>query len=830
MKFYTSVNQYGNKILVRGINNGKSVQDKIEFKPSLFLKSKVPTKYKSLFGENLDEIVFESINEAKDYVKRYSDVDNFDIFGNTNYAYQYITKTFPDEVDFDISQLKIWSLDIETSAELGFPNVRNPMEEVLLITTQDYNTKEIVTFGTKNFKVKKPNHKYVQCSSEQDLLRKFIQSMVDDGYPHIITGWNIDFFDIPYLCSRISKILGDEYLRQLSPWNVVNSKEFTRMNKTELTYDILGVAALDYLDLYKKFTYGAQESYKLDHIAKVELGKEKLSYEEYSSFRDFYKNDWQKFVEYNVVDTELIDQLENKMRLIELILTMAYDAKCNYVDVFSAVRTWDCILWNHLWKKNIIVHQREGKPARQIVGAYVQEPKPGQYDWVVSFDATSLYPSIIMQYNLSPETQVIQATKDTTVDRLMKKEYNLQDLKDNNYCMAANGYSYTREKQGLFPEIVQKLFDDRQRYKKLMLAAQAKYEETKDKSYQNDISKYNNFQMARKIQLNSLFGAWGNEFFRFYDSNIAEGITLTGQYIIQTVGAALNEYLNKVCGTKDFLYSFYSDTDACYITLDPLVQKYYKDQPKEKIVEILDKICNEKIEKAINAACDGLADYTNAFDTKIYFKREVIADRGIWVAKKRYALNVYNNEGVQYKEPKLKVMGLEIVRSSTPEPIRDALRDAVKLALTGTEQQIQDYIREFEFKYRKMSPELIAFPRGVNGVDKYTNRSSIYSQGTPMHVRGALLYNFYLKEKQLTNKYELINEGDKIKFIYLKEPNLIKENCIAFINQMPEEFNLKQYVDYDTMFEKSFLEPLTTILNGVGWDAKPQATLEGLFS
>ena len=830
MKFYTSVNQYGNKILVRGINNGKSVQDKIEFKPSLFLKSKVPTKYKSLFGENLDEIVFESINEAKDYVKRYSDVDNFDIFGNTNYAYQYITKTFPDEVDFDISQLKIWSLDIETSAELGFPNVRNPMEEVLLITTQDYNTKEIVTFGTKNFKVTKPNHKYVQCSSEQDLLKKFIQSMVDDGYPHIITGWNIDFFDIPYLCSRISKILGDEYLRQLSPWNVVNSKEFTRMNKTELTYDILGVAALDYLDLYKKFTYGAQESYKLDHIAKVELGKEKLSYAEYSSFRDFYKNDWQKFVEYNVVDTELIDQLENKMRLIELILTMAYDAKCNYVDVFSAVRTWDCILWNHLWKKNIIVHQREGKPARQIVGAYVQEPKPGQYDWVVSFDATSLYPSIIMQYNLSPETQMIRATKDTTVDRLMKKEYNLQDLKDNNYCMSANGYSYTREKQGLFPEIVQKLFDDRQRYKKLMLTAQSKYEETKDKSYQNDISKYNNFQMARKIQLNSLFGAWGNEFFRFYDSNIAEGITLTGQYIIQTVGAALNEYLNKVCGTKDFMYSFYSDTDACYITLDPLVQKYYKDQPKEKIVEILDKICNEKIEKAINAACDGLADYTNAFDTKIYFKREVIADRGIWVAKKRYALNVYNNEGVQYKEPKLKVMGLEIVRSSTPEPIRDALRDAVKLALTGTEQQIQDYIREFEHKYRKMSPELIAFPRGVNGVDKYTNRSSIYSQGTPMHVRGALLYNFYLKEKQLTGKYELINEGDKIKFIYLKEPNLIKENCIAFINQMPDEFNLKQYVDYDTMFEKSFLEPLTTILNGVGWNAKPQATLEGLFS
>jgi DNA polymerase elongation subunit (family B) len=602
------------------------------------------------------------------------------------------------------------------------------------------------------------------------------------------------------------------------------------MSRTELIYDILGVAILDYLDLYKKFTYSAQESYKLDHIAKVELGKEKLSYDEYTSFRDFYKNDWQKFVEYNVVDVELVDQLEDKMKLIELILTMAYDAKCNYVDVFSAVRTWDCILWNHLWKQNIVVHQREGLPGRQIVGAFVQEPRPGKYDWVVSFDATSLYPSIIMQYNLSPETQIRKATKNADVNSLLKQSINLDDLKDNNYCMSANGFCYTREKQGLFPEIVQKLFDDRQKYKKLMLVAQSKYEESKDKKWQKEIAKYNNFQMARKIQLNSLFGAWGNEFFRFYDSNIAEGITLTGQYIIQTVGAALNEYLNKVCGTKDHIYSFYSDTDACYITLDPLVQKFYKDQPKEKIVEILDKICNEKIEKAINKSCDMLAEYTNAFETKIYFKREVIADRGIWVAKKRYALNVYNNEGVQYKEPKLKVMGLEIVRSSTPEPVRDALKQAVKLALTGTEQELQDYIREFETKYRKLEPELIAFPRGVNGVDKYTDRSSIYKPATPMHVRGALLYNFYLKEQQIDKKYELISEGDKIKFIYLKEPNLIKENCIAFINVIPEEFNLKQYVDYDTMFEKSFLEPLTTILNGVGWSAKPQATLEGLFA
>lgn len=829
MKFYTSVNQYGNRILVRGVNEGKRVQEKVEFKPSLFMKSSKGTKYKSLFGEQLDEIHFADINDAKDYVKRYKEVDNFEIFGNTNYAYQYITKTFPNEMEFDISQIKIWSLDIETSTELGFPDVRNPQEALLLITIQDYNTKEITTFGVKEFTATKSNHTYVKCRDESDLMRKFMDFMSED-HPHIITGWNIEFFDIPYMCSRISRVLGDDSIKQLSPWGVVNTREFNRMNKTELTVEILGVATLDYLDLYKKFTYSNQESYKLDHIAKVELGKEKLSHDEYSSFKEFYTKDWKKFVDYNVVDVELVDQLEDKMRLIELILTMAYDAKCNYVDVFSAVRTWDCILWNHLWNQNIVVHQREGKPARAIVGAYVQEPVPGKYDWVISFDATSLYPSIIMQYNMSPETMVKVSPIDTTVDRMISQDYDLTSLQDSNLCMAANGFSYTRDKQGLFPEIVQKLFDDRQRYKKLMLSAQSKYEETKDKSWQKEISKYNNFQMARKIQLNSLFGAWGNEFFRFYDSNIAEGITITGQYIIRTVGKALDDYLNKICGTTDFKYSFYSDTDSCYITLDPLVQKYFKNQSKEKIIDTLDKICEEKIVQAINKSCDKISDYTNAFDKKIYFKREAIADRGVWVAKKRYALNVYDNEGVRYKEAKLKVMGLEIVRSSTPEPIRDGLRQAVKLILTSDEQTLQTYVREFESKYRKMTPALIAFPRGVNNLNKYTDRASIYKQATPMHVRGALLYNFYLKEKKLDTKYELITEGNKIKFIYLKEPNLIKENCIAFTNQIPEEFNLSQFVDYDTMFEKSFLEPIKTILNGVGWNAKPQATLEGLFS
>jgi DNA polymerase elongation subunit (family B) len=480
------------------------------------------------------------------------------------------------------------------------------------------------------------------------------------------------------------------------------------------------------------------------------------------------------------------------------------------------------------------VHPRDtSREDRSIEGAYVQEPVPGSYDWVVSFDATSLYPSIIMQYNMSPET-LVKPREDyftpTTVKQLLDKKTDLKQLHIDDECLTANGYHFSRKKRGLFPGIVEKLFDDRQMYKRKMIEAQKLYEETHKPQYLNDISRYTNFQMARKIQLNSLFGAWANYYFRYFDDRIAEGITITGQYIIQQVGRALDDYLNKIVGTKDYKYSFYSDTDSCYITLDPLVKKFYADKSKAEIVKILDRICEEKITEIINRSCNELAFYTNAFDPKIVFKREAIADRGIWVAKKRYALNVYNNEGVSYDPPKLKVMGLEIVRSSTPEAIRNTLREAVRVAITANEDALQAFIRDAKQEFLKLPPEEIAFPRGVNGLKKYGSASHIYAAGCPMHVRGALLYNHYIKEKNITHKYESIGEGDKIRFLYLLTPNPIKENCIGFIGKLPQEFLLTNYIDYDTMWDKSFIEPLNGIIEGMGWNTKPQATLAGLFS
>ena len=832
MFFYTNVYNRGNVVDVRGIKDGKKFTKRVDFQPTLFARSSRETGYKSLHGHNLSMIEFNSINDAKDYIRRYEDVENHPIYGQTNFGYQYITDQFPDQIEWDISQIKIVTIDIETSTEYGFPDAYTANESVLLISIQDFNTKQITTFGCNHFLNKQDNVNYVKCDSETDLLAKFINFIRSD-FPDVITGWNVNLFDMSYLSARITKILGETSLNDLSPFGRSFSRETSINNRNYLIYEWAGIAVLDYLDLYRKFSYKTQESYRLDHIAQEELGKAKIK-SPYATFKEFYTNDWQLFVEYNIVDVELVDQLEDKMKLIELIMTMAYDAKCNYADIFSPVRTWDCILYNALWKRNTVIQMvKPPEFDRPIIGAFVKDPVPGSYDWVVSFDATSLYPSIIMSLNMSPEC-LINGMKyleddEKSIQMLLNRDVKLSQLKDDQVSMSANGQCFSKEKKGIFPELIEYYFAERQKAKKQMLADQTLYEQTKDKKYLKNVSSLNSKQMAAKILMNSLYGAMGNKFFRYYDNRIAEGITMTGQLVIRSVAKKLNTYLNKICNTKDVEYAFYCDTDSAYITLGNLVNSYYKDKTKEEIVGILDKICGDKIEGIINSAIDDLGDYINVYQNKLRFKREVIADRGVWIAKKRYALNVYNSEGIQYAEPKLKVMGLEIVRSSTPAPVRKALKDTVGIVLKGDEPTLRQYVQDLEKRWHDMAPDEIAFPRSVNGMGKYSDSATIYKKGTPIHVAGALLYNYLLDQKKLTNKYQKIQEGDKIKFLYLKEPNIVGSHVITFQGEIPPEFNLAEYIDYDKMLDKSFLEPLNTLVSCVGWKVKQEATLEGLF-
>ena len=831
MRFYTNVQLIGNQILVRGVENGRRYETRDEFYPTLFVKSKKETKYRTLSGEHVEEIQPGTIRECKEFYKKYEGVDGFEIYGNDRYIYQYISENYPeDEVKFDISKIKLVTIDIEVSSEQGFPDVESCVEEILAITIQNYSTKEIITWGVKPFVNKQENVTYHHCPSEHELLSHFINYWMVD-VPDVITGWNCNLYDIPYICKRLRRVLGEKLMKRFSPWGLVSEGETYINGRKFTTFDVGGVTVLDYLDLYKKFTYKAQESYRLDYIASVELGQKKLDHSEFDTFKDFYTKGWQKFIEYNIVDVELVDRLEDKMKLIELALTMAYDAKVNYNDVFYQVRMWDNIIYNYLKKRDIVIPPKiRSDKNERYAGAYVKEPIPGKYDWVVSFDLNSLYPHLIMQYNISPETLLDERHPTATVDRILKEEVTFEMYKDNAVC--ANGAMYRKDVRGFLPELMEKMYGDRVIFKKRMLQAKQQYEKTPTKALEKEIARCNNIQMAKKISLNSAYGAIGNQYFRYYKLANAEAITLSGQVSIRWIENKVNGYLNTLLQTKGIDYVIASDTDSIYLNMGPLVDKFFgaKSSDKAAIVSILDKICQEKLEPFIERSYQELADYVSAYDQKMQMKRENIADRGIWTAKKRYILNVWNSEGVQYTEPKLKVMGIESVKSSTPAPCRKMLKDAFKLLMTATEDDVIDFIDECRKEFKQLPPEDVSFPRSVSDVQKYKSSSDIYSKGTPIHCRGALLYNHYIKQKKLTNKYSFIQNGEKIKFCYLKKPNIIHENVISFIQEFPKELGIDKYVDYDLQFEKAFLEPLKVILDAIGWQVEKSVNLDSFFS
>ena len=830
MKFYTNVQLIGNQVLVREVDNGVRKEYRDEFFPTLFVKSKKKTKFKTLNGEAVEPIKPGTVRECREFYKKYEGVDGFSVYGNDRYIYQYISEKYPqDEIKFDISQIKLVTLDIEVSSEQGFPDVESCQEEILAITIQDYTTKEIITWGVKPFDNKQKNVTYHYCPSEYQLLSSFIEYWMVD-VPDVVTGWNIQFYDIPYICKRLNRVLGEKLMKRFSNWGLVSQGEVFKNGRKHTTFDIGGLTQLDYLDLYRKFTYKAQESYRLDYIAEVELGQKKLDHSEFDTFKDFYTHGWQKFIEYNIVDVELVDRLEDKMKLIELALTMAYDAKVNYNDVFYQVRMWDNIIYNYLKKTNVVIPPKvDANKDEKYAGAYVKEPIPGKYDWVVSFDLNSLYPHLIMQYNISPETLLDERHPTATVDRILNEELNFELYKDNAVC--ANGAMFRKDVRGFLPELMEKMYGDRVIFKKKMLAAKQQYEKTPTKALEKEIARCNNIQMAKKISLNSAYGAIGNQYFRYYKLANAEAITLSGQVSIRWIEGKMNGYLNKLLQTEEVDYVIASDTDSIYLDMGPLVTKFFgsKSGDKAKIVSILDKICEDKLEPFIEQSYQDLANYVSAYEQKMQMKRENIADRGIWTAKKRYILNVWNSEGVQYSEPKLKVMGIESVKSSTPAPCRKMLKDAFKLLMTGTEDDVIDFIEKSRKEFKTLPPEQVSFPRSASDVEKYKSHSSIYAKGTPIHIRGALLFNHYIKQNKLDNKYSLIQNGEKIKFCYLKKPNTLHENVISFIQEFPKELDIDKYVDYDLQFEKSFLEPLKTILDSIGWNIEKQNTLESFF-
>lgn len=473
MKFYTNCQVLRNEILVRGYEDGRRVQYREEFYPTLFVNSKKESKWKTLEGNSVEPIRPGNIQDCRDFYKKYEGVEGFEIYGNEKYLYQYISEKYPeDEIKWDINKIKLITMDIEVKSEDGFPSPDSCAEEMLTISIQDYTTKKIVTWGRKPYTPTQNNVTYHYYESEIEMLEAFIAWWSND-YPDVITGWNCRFYDIPYICGRIERIMGQKKMKQLSPWNYVKHEELYINGRPNNIFNIAGITTLDFMELYKKFTYVNRESYRLDHIAFVELGQKKLDHSEFNTFKEFYDGNWKKFVDYNIVDVELVDRLEDKLRLIELVMTMAFDAKVNFVDPMGQVKLWDTIIYNYLKKKHIVIPQKQSSDkSEKFEGAYVKEPIPGSYDWVVSFDLNSLYPHLIMQYNISPETLREERHPSASVEKILKEEINFEMYKD--YAVCPNGAMYNKDKQGFLPELMKKMYKERKAFKGEMLKSKQK--------------------------------------------------------------------------------------------------------------------------------------------------------------------------------------------------------------------------------------------------------------------------------------------------------------------------------------------------------------------
>lgn len=894
-EYYTNVQLSRGNILLRGIRDGKPFKDSFKYKPYHFIPSKEVTEYQTTDGKYLRRMDFDTVNEAKDFITKYDGVENFTIYGYGRYLYNFIHDTYGSfqPTQQDLNDVSVVYIDIETAGNTydlahyiqvrsienpsktietqinglykyydkgyevfdeerdswidfenscyarsnGFPHADQAANPITAVAFRKGKLKIVI--GTVDF-TPENGEIYIRCRDEKELLFKLIDVWTKLN-PDVVTGWNIEFFDIPYIINRITDIIGESFAKQLSPWLQIH--DYTTKDgygNEKKSYRIIGITCIDLMAAYIKFSFKNQEAYTLNHIAYVELGEEKIDYSNYENLQDLYLKNPQLFIVYNIQDNDLVERINIKTGLINQIMSLAYDAQINYADAFTSVLLWEVIIKNHLQDKNIIVPSKGKKNYKNepIMGAFVKNPRPGKHKWVIGLDLDSLYPHLIMQYNISPET-FVKCMKDLRhsmdVDNILagnlKKNSRIRDMIDNqNVGYTPNGAFFKNDVRGFLPALMDTMYSDRKRYKQLMTEYKIKNNKNKSVEWEMMIAQYNNMQMAKKICLNSAYGALSNEWFMWYDIDLAEAITYAGQLAIKWVSKDLNDYLNKLLSTEDVDYVIANDTDSAYLTMDALVQRVMPDETdKKKIVEFLNKVCSEKINPYIEKSYEKLRDYTNAYEQKMSMKVESISEAGLWKAKKHYALNVWWDEGVFYDKPKLKVKGLKVVQASTPAVCKPVMNKSIALILTDDKVGLTELVNNFEVEFKKASFENICFTTKINDLQKYADPVTVYGPRSGPEVRGALYYNKMLKEQKIDHKYQYINSGDKMKTCYLRMPNPVGNDSMSIFNRLPKEFGVEKYIDYDKQFENEFLKPINELAKLVGWDLKNTATLDSFF-
>lgn len=769
----------------------------------------------------MEKKIFDDIREARDFIKMHQNVHGMEIHGMTNWVYPFINDTWAGQIEYDRSLMVGSNIDIETDSSDGFPNIEEADKAIVSITIKIGDI--FYVFGMRPYQPSRNDVHFTFCKDERDLLLKFL-SLWQEESPDYITGWNIEFFDIPYIINRVTRVLGEEHAKRFSPWGILQEKTLEWHGKKIVTRVPLGVNVLDYMAMYKKFTAKTLESHRLDDIALIETGEQKLDYSDYETLHALYEGDYQKFIDYNIHDVALVDKIDEATGFIDLAMEIAYDAKVLMVDSLGSVKLWDVIIHNYLMDKGIVVppEKRASKDSK-IAGAFVKEPHVGMHDWIMTFDITSLYPSLIRALNISPETYVGKID-DVGVDECIAGDLGEihENLVQKNRTVAANGCMYRRDEEGFMPAVTTRGFDRRIAYRK----QSGVYFTQGDKVLGK---KYDNKQKAEKVKINSLYGVFTNVGFRYFDVDYGESITYTGQVVIKRIQNRINEYLNNILKTNDYDFVVASDTDSALLRLGLLVEKTgYTD--KTEILDFLDGIGKNAIGKIIEDEINRISDYFNFFQRVLKMKREIIADKGIWIAKKNYILHVMDDEGTRLENPKMKITGISAVRSTTPNKSRVAIKEAIKLIMTTDNETLLKYIEDFKNGWDDLSIDDIATPTGVKGLDEYNDSVSIYTKGTPIHVKASLLYNDFLKKKKLDKKYPAIYNSDKIKYCYLKMPNPIKNAVIGWPGSLPKELELEKYVDRDEQFHKGFLGAIQKITDPIGWKVERKATLDDFFS
>lgn len=857
--FYTFYQKRGNAILYSYIKDGKQYSNKIKkFKPHTYVETKEESKFTSLSGVPVRRIDHDDIRASEVWRETYGSVSGMNIHANRDVSNQFIIDMNKGKMpDYRVNQIRGAVLDIEVFSEKGFPEPDVAEHPVTAITVYDtvsqrYN---VFCYADRDFEYD-PLHQDIggldvdvfRCDGEEGLMSAFIGFFASRQF-QFISGWNSETFDIPYIVNRTVNILGKDVANQLSPFGIINRREVRgNFGKMMEKVTIVGVQGLDYLALYRKHTFTPRDSYKLDHIGNVEVNTRKLTFEEASNLVELYQKNYQGYVDYNIMDVHIIVKLDAKLQLFALTFTLAYFTLSNYEDTLGTVKFWEKLIARYLYNDNVIppYHRAANEKSEKFEGAYVRTPIIGKHKWIFSVDLNSLYPHLIQQYNIGPETHVphrdlpedLQALvrQNLSVDDLVDGTVDLSVLKKYNMSMSASFEFFDNTNMSYLSAIMRDLYKQRKVHKKNMLGHEQELVDLKQGDYTEEqvrelealISSLDNLQMAMKIAMNSGYGAIGNDNFLYYKLENAKSITLSGQLINKWTCKRVNTLLNRLFKTDDENYWVYSDTDSGYFTVEPYVNTLDPGLSLDEITDKVDALINKIVLPQITQYCEDMGQYLNVYEQRMFWDREIIAPSAIWQAKKRYSAMVMDSEGVRYPAPKMKVMGLEAVKSSTPAWSRENLKKGYEVCMTRDEDAIHEFVTTVRAQFETLGIDEISIPSGVNNIAKYEDDVDLYRKGTPRHVKGAIIHNAMIDSMGITNVAH-ISDGDKIRTVTLRKPNPINQEVVAFDGHLPAEFGLDKYVDREIAWEKGFKQPLQNYLDALQWSTEKVLTLDDLF-